>query len=1243
MSKKELIIKEIQEFLEGKNDLKYLVNIEVHRNTNQAYCVFQKPDGDAWTEYVKYTPFIYIKNLKEEGYQLYGGDKKRQKLMIDYHGITITKMKTGKQPRLAKGYPYKVTSTKSLNSIIEFFKEGGIDMYEKLYGPDGKPVKDKNDRYQYKFRHLFYSPRLEEQFFISTGIRLFKGIEEYDQVHRVTFDIETTGLRHEIARVFAIGVRDNRGFERVLEVEKEDDDDAERDLITLFFDTVDYIKPAVIVGYHSEMFDFDFIFGRAEKLGMELSNLITSRDHNHNYKKGLLRRNATLKIGNTTEDYKATYLWGYTILDILHAVKRTVAVNTDIKNNKLKYIASFEGIAKEDRMYIDGEDGGIGKMWIDNKTHLINKVNNTYVEIPAKFQELANQLFWLQESKLNGNVDEKTFNMQKKVILDTNKEFPVWLRENIGKLNSDEKKPDIKFVEGKDILRRYLLDDLWETEKVDNLYNQSSFLLAKIVPTTFGRVATMGNAAIWNLLMIAWSYENDLAIPEPDVTERFSGGLARCYKKGWTKRLIKIDFASLYPMEQLTWDIFPMFDITNVIKKMLTYMTTTRNIYKKLASSTPLQDEEVSLLKSIDHETYEKYVNDSFTTAERKLYKTKQLPIKILNNSLFGALGSGFAFNWSDNSCAARITCSGRLDLRYAISWFSDFGLVPLLAVTDGVNFGIPDYTNIMVDGDKVWKVRGMVKIEEAWKYNGEVGVAALIEKFNNEEMTSPFMSVDNDGEFKACLNLSRINYALLTDKDKIKLTGNTIKSKTMPEYIEEFIDKGLKLILEGKGDEFVDYYHSYAEDIYYKQIPLKKIASKSKYKHTLRAYVNRGTDKNGKEKASQAHMELILAEREKIAREIFEERFDELLNSGKITKTDIEKYTIGEILSIVDVWMPPEPELDSMIYYVNTGTRKSHGDVKTDPKTKEKVLNCKLINAKDLEENPDMTGEYNVEKYLDAFNTRVETILDGFDKEIREKILVKIEDEEKVDASGKKKKERVLKKNIFTKEQLQLKNYDHDDYDESMYLEKKEVIFWNRYGLDPKRVWDGFKISEESPLQLEIYEHALNYVSDQMVKAGKSPVKSRNDNYGKGDYVLIKSGRINRSYTEILEHTYDLAYHNGEHLEVLRENIHVPKSPIELEIEKKKAEEEAKKAKLREQDAALVDGEIERTVETKKIIQNLFSKFKEKMGIPDSVTMDFLFSQAPNAKIAFDDFCAEFQEQHDGLDEYGLIDEGDS
>jgi uncharacterized protein YprB with RNaseH-like and TPR domain len=57
-----------------------------------------------------------------------------------------------------------------------------------------------------------------EQFLIQSGKRLFKGMDDYNDVHRFQFDLETTGLFAKRDSVFQVGVRDNRGMEHVLEV-----------------------------------------------------------------------------------------------------------------------------------------------------------------------------------------------------------------------------------------------------------------------------------------------------------------------------------------------------------------------------------------------------------------------------------------------------------------------------------------------------------------------------------------------------------------------------------------------------------------------------------------------------------------------------------------------------------------------------------------------------------------------------------------------------------------------------------------------------------------------------------------------------------------------------------------------------------------------------------------------------------------------------------------------------------------
>jgi DNA polymerase elongation subunit (family B) len=137
-------------------------------------------------------------------------------------------------------------------------------------------------------------------------------------------------------------------------------------------------------------------------------------------------------------------------------------------------------------------------------------------------------------------------------------------------------------VTGKYIIERYLIDDLWETEKVDNIFNQATFLLSKILPTTFMRSSTMGTAATWKLLMLGWSYRKGLAIPHTQPLRPFTGGLSRLLEVGYARNVVKFDFASLYPSIQLSHNVFTDADSTGAMRGLLQYNYDYRNLYKKL-------------------------------------------------------------------------------------------------------------------------------------------------------------------------------------------------------------------------------------------------------------------------------------------------------------------------------------------------------------------------------------------------------------------------------------------------------------------------------------------------------------------------------------------------------------------------------------------------------------------------------------------------------------------------------------
>ncbi|MFN9980704.1 MAG: hypothetical protein ACK53Y_12340, partial [bacterium] len=93
--------------------------------------------------------------------------------------------------------------------------------------------------------------------------------------------------------------------------------------------------------------------------------------------------------------------------------------------------------------------------------------------------------------------------------------------------------------------------------------------------------------------------------------------------------------------------------------------------------------------------------------------------------------------------------------------------------------------------------------IKEGKEY---VGADADVAEYNDLFLRGE-MGLDIDGVWPSTINVARKNYALLTDKGKVKLTGNTIKSKKLQTYVAEFLDTGLRMLLDGKGGEFLDFY----------------------------------------------------------------------------------------------------------------------------------------------------------------------------------------------------------------------------------------------------------------------------------------------------------------------------------------------------------------------------------------------------------------------------------------------------
>ena len=102
--------------------------------------------------------------------------------------------------------------------------------------------------------------------------------------------------------------------------------------------------------------------------------------------------------------------------------------------------------------------------------------------------------------------------------------------------------------------------------------------------------------------------------------------------------------------------------------------------------------------------------------------------------------------------------------------------------------------------------------------------------------------------------------------------------------------------------------------------------------------------------------------------------------------------------------------------------------------------INSFMITEQELKENPDMKGDYNVARYINTFNKRIEPLLVVFHPDIRSDIIIDNPDD----------------RPFFTINQCKLvngfpmKEGSQDSFDEVMTLSDSEVLFWKKVGRDP-------------------------------------------------------------------------------------------------------------------------------------------------------------------------------------------------
>jgi DNA polymerase elongation subunit (family B) len=1027
----------IKKFLEGKDPQEHIMCIECGYGDHEVTVFFRDNYNNIIAKKYPFYPFVWAKsNITELLKEACNGETSFEWKMRK-HGIYYRKLniydENGNAPlRMKNGYNilFYATAQMSYTKFISFFKDIEVDGKNvDIYGPE------KN--------FVCISP--VEQAMTHYGLRYFKGIDDYNALLKVCWDIETTGLNPDKCSITSIGISTNLGYEVILNVEGNTEEErklSERKVIQKFFEKIQLINPDIITGHNSENFDWPFVIRRIEILWPDDPNLFNKIIHHFwkdsvyakfrdtkygisNYTLYKKDKKNVLKLGGEVEYFYPTVWYGHTVVDSLHAVRRAQAIDSNLKSGNLKYAAEYAKLKKQNRVYIPGDK--ISQIFYDTDNFVLDETNGEW------HKQTSNEI-----------------------------------------LNEHQ-----KIVKGKNIVERYLLDDLYEGLKVEDYYNQSSFFLSKMLPIPYQKVITMGTSSTWKSLLLAYSYENNLAIPSYSEAKAFTGGLSRLLQVGFVKKIVKLDYNSLYPSITLTFDIFPDTDISGVFKGLLSHVLSERERYKGLKKEFSKKSElETGTALKLKYEQ------------ESARYDKLQLPFKIFGNAFFGSYGAPNIFNWGDLSKGEQITCTGRQCLRLMVRWFEDRNFKTILLDTDGVNYSYEDI-------NKNYKYIGKGLNRNTKEGKEYIGVEAYTAEFNDLFMRDK-MGLGIDEYVDASISMSRKNYADLLDDGKVKYVGNSIKSRKMPKYIEKFIENNIILLLNDDGQTFLNNYYDYIEKIYNYNIPLRDIASIGSIKITLDEYKNNTKTKTkaGQDKARQAWYELAIKHNIEVSPgdKIYYVNIGHKKSEGDVIKENIYEYDADGNIVMED---RVDKKTGEIVYGKRGQVMKDKKVIGTYPK-----LNCVVIEPNIIESETDYYGhedifsepiQYNATKYIQQFNNRIKGLLVCFHPDIRGNILISNPED----------------RNYFTEEESKLTSgfpnneIDQDTLEALMTMEDKEIKFWTTNNLIPPFIdetgmnWEDIKkdyFDRQEKLRDEIMKDELEIYNKIIDKITEDDIQKYHD-----------------------------------------------------------------------------------------------------------------------------------------------------
>ena len=208
---------------------------------------------------------------------------------------------------------------------------------------------------------------------------------------------------------------------------------------------------------------------------------------------------------------------------------------------------------------------------------------------------------------------------------------------------------------------------------------------------------TFGTTAIWDTIIYRKLYENNIAIPfgEDKTKTMYPGGYVKDPHVGIHDNIVSFDLNSLYPSIIMQYNMSPETILTGKVSKIdindllsMNNPTIERSENEAIAANGQhFNSKRVGIVPLIIDEMYQervdikqqqisaqKQLQQVDKNDKQELYKIEreiainensQMAIKILLNSLYGAMGNRY-FRFFDQRIAEAITLTGQLTIRWA-------------------------------------------------------------------------------------------------------------------------------------------------------------------------------------------------------------------------------------------------------------------------------------------------------------------------------------------------------------------------------------------------------------------------------------------------------------------------------------------------------------------------------------------------------------------------------------------------